>query len=351
MKRLIVMKISKNPYVQADIEIMADNFDAHFLYGKSVLITGANGLIGSEIVFFLSYLNKKYDANIKIYALVRDISKAKEKYDCILEGLNFVVQDINKPIQTNDKINFIIHTAANTDSKKMLINPDETYQTIFNGMKNVLDFAKNNKVNSLIFLSSLEVYGNIFSDKKIEEDFISEINKNNPRNSYPLGKKDAENLCIEFVEKYDLDIKIARLSQTFGAGVNLCDNRVFAQFAKSIIEKKDIILHTAGNTTRNYCYLTDAVSAIFTILNFGQRGQIYNVANKNTVISIKEMATFLANKYGLKVVYQIDNVERGYNPEIKVVLNTNKLEAIGWSAKVGIEEMFERLIEGMKFEY
>ena len=124
------------------------------------------------------------------------------------------------------------------------------------------------------------------------------------------------------------------------------DNRVFAQFAKSVINKENIILHTKGETKRNYCYTTDAITGILTILDKGENCDAYNVANKDTYVSILDMAKMLENT-NTKVIIEIDSINRGYNPTLKVCLNTSKLEALGWSAKVQLKKMYERLIESL----
>ena len=168
-----------------------------------------------------------------------------------------------------------------------------------------------------------------------------------PRGSYPEGKRIAENLCISYGSEYEVPVKIARLTQTFGAGVTKNDNRVFAQFAKSVIEKRDIVLHTEGKTKRCYCYTTDAVTGIYTILTKGERNNAYNIANSNTYISICEMAKSLENE-NTKVVFDIDDKNYGYNPEMQIFLNSEKLEKLGWKAKTPLKEMFKRLISSME---
>ena len=218
--------------------------------------------------------------------------------------------------------------------------------TSLNGTKNILEFAKNKNCLGFVYLSSLEVYG-ITDKEEISENDYGYINFLEPRASYSEGKRLCENLCISYGSEYAIPVKIARLTQTFGAGVTKEDNRVFAQFAKSVIEKRNIILHTKGNTKRSYCYTTDAVCAIFTILTKGENNNAYNVANKNTYISIYDMAKSLENE-NTKVIFEIDNKNRGYNPEIKINLNTKKLETLGWSAKTPLNEMFKKLICSME---
>ena len=308
---------------------------------KTVFVTGATGLIGKLCT--MSLLNSGY--NTQVIALVRDENKAKKIFNNN-KRLTYIVQDINSRIQTERKIDYIIHCANTTSSKDFVEKPVETVYTTINGTRNVLELAKNKKVEGMVFLSSLEVYG-ITQNENVKESDLGFIDILSPRSSYSEGKRMAETLCISYGQEYGVNVKIARLAQTFGAGVSQSDNRVFAQFAKSVINKENIVLFTKGETKRNYCYTTDAVRGIFTILTKGEKNNAYNVANKNTYISIADMAKSLENET-TKVEFRIDNIERGFNPTIKINLNTEKLEVLGWSAKIDLAQMFKRTIEALK---
>ena len=141
----------------------------------------------------------------------------------------------------------------------------------------------------------------------------------------------------QLVCRCSIPVKIARLSQTIGAGIDYNDNRVFAQFAKNIIDEQDIILHTKGETIRSYCYITDCISAIFKMLEMGKNGEAYNIANPNTTCSIKDIAVMLCSKYD-KSKLKIELQDKIYPDTTKYYLDTN------WKANISLEEMFERLI-------
>lgn len=326
---------------EEDIKNIINDFDMSVFDGKTVLVTGATGLLGKLCV--KSLLTSGF--NTQVIALVRNEQKAKNIFE-FSKRLSFLVQDINNNIQTERKIDYIIHTASTTSSKDFVEKPVETIYTAINGTRNVLELAKNKHITGMIYLSSLEVYG-VNEKENIKEDSYGYIDILNPRSSYSESKKMVENLCISYGAEYNVPVKIARLAQTFGAGVSKEDNRVFAQFAKSVINKENIILHTKGETKRNYCYTTDAVRAIYTILTQGENNKAYNVANKDTYCSISEMAHLLENE-DTKVIYEIDNINRGYNPTVKICLDTKKLESLGWQPKVNLKEMFERTIVDLK---
>lgn len=326
-----------NSIFEEDIKNIINDFDMSVFDGKTILVTGATGLIGKLCV--KSLLNSGY--NTQVIALVRDEEKAKNIFG-ESKRLTYLVQDINQRINTTRRVDYIIHAASTTSSKDFVEKPVETIYTAINGSRNVLEFAKNKRLEGMVYLSSLEIYG-VNEKENIKERDYGYIDILNPRSSYSESKKMVETMCISYGTEYGVPVKIARLAQTFGAGVSISDNRVFAQFAKAIINKENIILHTKGETKRNYCYTTDAVRGIFTILTKGENNNAYNVANENSYCSISEMAHLLENEY-TKVEYKIDEVNRGYNPTVKIALNTEKLNALGWEAKVNLKEMFDRLI-------
>lgn len=326
-----------NSIFEEDIKNIINDFDMSVFDGKTILVTGATGLIGKLCV--KSLLNSGY--NTQVIALVRDEEKAKNIFG-ESKRLTYLVQDINQRINTTRRVDYIIHAASTTSSKDFVEKPVETIYTAINGSRNVLEFAKNKRLEGMVYLSSLEIYG-VNEKENIKEEDYGYIDILNPRSSYSESKKMVETMCISYGTEYGVPVKIARLAQTFGAGVSISDNRVFAQFAKAIINKENIVLHTKGETKRNYCYTTDAVRGIFTILTKGENNNAYNVANENSYCSISEMAHLLENEY-TKVEYKIDEINRGYNPTVKIALNTQKLNALGWEAKVNLKEMFERLI-------
>ena len=326
-----------NSIFEEDIKNIINYFDMSVFDGKTILVTGATGLIGKLCV--KSLLNSGY--NTQVIALVRDEEKAKNIFG-ESKRLTYLVQDINQRINTTRRVDYIIHAASTTSSKDFVEKPVETIYTAINGSRNILEFAKNKRLEGMVYLSSLEIYG-VNEKENIKERDYGYIDILNPRSSYSESKKMVETMCISYGTEYGVPVKIARLAQTFGAGVSISDNRVFAQFAKAIINKENIILHTKGETKRNYCYTTDAVRGIFTILTKGENNNAYNVANENSYCSISEMAHLLENE-NTKVEYKIDEVNRGYNPTVKIALNTEKLNALGWEAKVNLKEMFDRLI-------
>lgn len=342
--------------MQEDIEYIAqsDMIDWDMLKGKSVLVTGATGLIGSQIVLTLDRYNQLHEGRIKIYALARNEEKAARVLAGCSEYVRIILGDIKMPIDITEEIDYIIHGASMTSSKEFVDYPVETILTGMEGTDNVLRFADSKKVKGMVYLSSLEVYGVTDPEKKsIKENEYGYIEQMVPRSSYSEGKRMAECLCISYGHEYGVPVKIVRLSQTFGPGVLYSDNRVFAQFARCAIENQDIVLKTKGETYRNYCYIRDAVTGILCVLLKGNSNEAYNIANKDTGISICDMAHMIADDIAdkkINVVFDIadDIAKLGYGPTIKISLDTDKIEQLGWKAEVGLKDAFERMIQSMR---
>lgn len=247
-------------------------------------------------------------------------------------------------------IDFIIHCAAPTASKYFIEHPVETFDVIYSGTKVLLNYARKRQIKGFVYLSSLEVYGEIYDDSKpVCEDSQGYLDIMAVRSSYPMAKRAAENLCCLYAAEYGVPVMVARLTQTTGAGIALDDNRVIAQFARLATYGNDIVLHTTGESARPYCYTTDAVSAILYILFKGQKGNVYNVANENTYISARDMAEFVRVNFNpsIKVRVELKN-DMGYAPVTKLNLSTEKLKGLGWLPRYGLYEIFDRLIKSLR---
>lgn len=313
--------------------------------GKTFLITGVTGLIGSTITRCLLALN----ANIKIVAIARNKEKADKMYGDA--PISWIYQDMCDELNIgNYQIDYIIHCANSTSSKFYVEHPVENINTAFQGTNSLLSYCSNHRdVKGMVYLSSLETYGSNYDDCPITEEKSGYINPLDVRSSYSLGKRMVECLCHSYAKEYGVPVKIARLTQTFGAGVSLEDTRVFAQFAKSVIKGDDIVLHTKGESAKPYCYTIDAVIAIFYLLLKGENGDAYNIANSNTYISIHDMAQFLAKEFkpACKVIVELHD-DMGYAPVTKLNLNTDKLQSLGWEPHYNLRDMFSQLIEYYK---
>lgn len=320
--------------------------------GRTFLITGVTGLIGSLCTRLLLERNRTANAGISILALVRNEEKARSMLGEYGEddGLRYIVQDVCD-FSISEPCDYIIHTACPTASSFFAAHPVETADAIVLGTRRILEYATSVKSSSVVYVSSMEVYGNGNSepglDHLLTEADTGYVNPCSIRSCYPEGKRMAENYCASFASEYGTPVKVARLAQTFGPGIPKNDTRLFAQVARCAMNDTDLVLKTTGASTRMYSYTTDAVAGIMTALLCGENGVSYNVANPSTYSSVREMAERVITRFsegGAKLVIDVDP-NAPYPPEHHLPLDVSKLQALGWSPTVGLEEMYRNLID------
>jgi len=343
---------TETPVFREDLErLAACNFVPwEELNGKRILITGATGLIGYTLASGLLYYGKAHDAGIQVIALVRDLERAKEKFSGQLAdgcSLSFVQGSVEKLPEIEGAVDYIVHGASPTASAYFVEKPVETILTTVLGTHNVLELARKKQVTGLVYLSSMEVYGQVTSRLKLKETDLGYIDLFSSRSSYPEGKRMAENLCCAYASQYGVPATIARLSQTFGPGVDREDKRLFAYLARCALNEENICLNTSGAKENMYVYTMDAVSAILLLLVKGAAGTAYNVGNPKTYCSVKEMAHLVALKLGKGKSLVSTNKDESkstlYPPESYLNLDTAKINAAGWTAEIDLMEMFRRM--------
>lgn len=321
---------------------------------KTVLITGATGYIGSMLTKYLCENKMLFEKQPEIIALVRNRTKAKEM---LPEQVKIIETDIlDKDALLNlklERLDYLVHCASPTQSSYMVSNPVETSAVIVDGTRNILELAVRHKIESAVFLSSMEVYGKIDcpEDKTVSENEWGLLETMNARNSYSMGKRMAENLCYSYFLEYGVPIKVARLAQTFGRGVTKDDKRIYAQFAHSVKEGRDIVLHTDGESMGNYCDIQDVIEAVVLLLLQGNNGEAYNVVNEENTMTIKQMAGLVAKEVAcgrISVVYDIpkENVY-GYAQNTGLRLSADKLRKLGWKPKKKLAEMYNDMLKEM----
>ncbi len=259
------------------------------LYGKTVLITGANGLIGTYLIYMLHLTNIMEGAGIKIVGVSKN-APCQALKDIFANNYRFISEDLTK-MDYKDlqiKTDYIIHGATYAQPGKFLRNYLDTIHLNTSATEKLLQKAKEDGAK-LLFLSSSEIYGE--PDKKniptLEEypGFCSSVNI---RAIYSESKRMGETLCFAYKNFEDVDVKIARISMTYGPGVKLDDERVMANFIKQALEKKKIVMLDDGSKVRTFCYIADGVLMLLNILIYGN-DFVYNVGGKDS-ISIRKLA-------------------------------------------------------------
>ena len=343
--------MTKFEILEEDFLSIKESFDFSLLKNSSVFVTGATGLLGSQILLFLDFLNRTENYSMKLFGLIRNIDKAKKVFGNSFGNITFITGDVLQLPEIPQQIDYIIHGASITSSLDFVSKPVETIDTAINGTMNILRFAQSKAVKSMVYLSSMEVFGITDGKGKVSESDYGYIDILSARSSYSESKRLCECLCHSFAKEFSLPVKIARLTQTLGAGIDYNDTRVAAQFARAVIERHDIVLKTTGATKRPVIYTSDAVSAVLIVLLKGSDGQAYTAANEGTFYTIRETAEMIVSEianHKINLVFDIQGVPQEYAPNLNLNLNTTLLRSLGWYPKVGLEEAYRRMINGMK---
>ena len=338
--------------MQEDMEYISRRADSTRIAGSTVLISGATGLIGKYLVRFLA----RY-CGCRVLAVVRDKKKACRIWKDLGGRVEYICSDITELGEediADVKIDYMIHAASNTSSRDFSAHPARVIHTSTEGTRRMLEIARKHPVKGFVYLSTMEVYGAPETDEKIGELHGTDLNTMSVRSSYPESKRLCESMCTAYFSEFQMPVRVLRLTQTFGPGVEYADSRVFAEFARCVIEGKDIVLHTTGETKRNYLYLADACTAILAVLTEGMDGEAYNAANESTYCSIRDMAELVAAGCAEgKICVHVEpdqerQKEQGYAPVLKMNLDTSKLRRLGWKPETDLLTMYQRMITSMK---
>ena len=323
------------------------------LDNKTIMITGATGLVGRYLTEVLLKRNEIKGIHTKIIAVGRN----KEKYEKTLSGLRgaedveFLQHDVSQPCQYSGHIDYIIHMASNTHPRLYATDPIGTELTNILGTHYLLELAAKNPGCRFVFTSSGDIYG----DNRSNKEFLSEkdcgyIDCNTLRAGYIEGKRASEALCNAYHESKGVDFVIARLCRIYGATMNMEDSKAISQFIHNAIYNDDIVLKSEGKQTFSYLYVYDVVSALLTIMASGICGAAYNVADNAQVLSLRELAEILAEIGGRKVIFDLpDEVEKkGASSFQNVKLDGSKLKLLGWESRVDLKSGLAHTVQQLK---
>lgn len=343
-----------NRVLEDDLKtIIAENLSWEKLKNKTVMITGASGMVGSYMLYVLLMLNDEKHYGIKVDAVMRNVNKLPEEIRN-REDVNVVVADVTKDIPDVGDIDYIIHAASPASPLIMQNQPVETIAANTIGTFKTLELAKEKNAEGYLFISSREIYGQPDEGQEFfYENTYGFVDQLNPRSCYSEGKKAAETMCVCFHEEYGLNTKIARLAHTYGPGMSIYDGRVQADFLKNVYHNEDIVLKSEGTAVRTYTYIADAIAGMYRIL-LDSEDIVYNIGNEAGKVSIRDLAEILVSIYperGLKLVFDIpEGGTKGTAPYTLGILSSEKLRKLGWNPKYSVKDGFKRTLEYLELE-
>ncbi|MDG3142204.1 NAD-dependent epimerase/dehydratase family protein [Streptococcus suis] len=345
-----------NQIVQDDLQaiVSATYLDWQQLQGKTVLITGANGMLATYMVYVLAYLNEHHQADICILATARNLEKAKKRFLGLddVAGFQLLQHDVNVDLVYEGDVDYIIHAASNASPRFILSDPVGIIKANTLGTMNLLEFAKEKSLSNFLFLSTREIYGKAIKDD-IDEEAYGAFDILESRACYPESKRMAETMLQAYYDQYRIPFTIARLAHSYGPGMELAnDGRIMSDLLHNVVSKEDIVLKSDGSAERAFCYLSDAVTGLFTILLKGEIGQAYNVANEDEPIKIRDLAQLLIETFPERQLNLIFNIPKemgkGYSKMGRTQLDTRKLEQLGWTKKMSLQEGVQKTVESFE---
>lgn len=311
------------------------------LRGSSVLVTGSTGLIGSFLVDVMLALGAR------VVAACRSQERGRLRFDaCPFGAPELCCYDASMPNPNFPTVDYVIHAASNAHPASMMADPVRTVVDNVAGVASLLNWCESAGVSRMLYVSSGEVYGQAESGvAAFSEEYQGYVDPMVPRSCYPVAKRAAENVCASWLG--DVECVVARLCHTFGPTATAADSRAASEFARKAAASEKIVLRSRGGQFRSWLHVRDAASGILTVLFAGKRGTAYNVASPTACASVAELADLFASAAGIGISYELES-QTCQSTIVRQVLDSSRLEGLGWRAELGIEEAAARTVRVLK---
>ncbi len=320
---------------------------------KVVVVTGGAGFLGRHVCKRL--LNQ---GRIFVICLDNLITGKLTNIEEFIHNpiyssyFHFVQHDITVPIKLERILPGLFHHVDEIYHLACIASPDkykeyaiETLMTSFQGTKNVLDLAKQFTTSEhqckVLFTSTSEVYGDPLVHPQ-PETYYGNVNTVGERSCYDEGKRVAETLIYEYRRKYNMDIKIVRLFNTYGPYMDIDDGRVITNFIKQIMTNKPVQIYGDGTQTRSFCYVDDLIYGLFSMMASSECGPI-NLGNPYCEFTLNELVhvfeKVICQRINVQYLPGTENDPKQRKPDI-----TKAYETLGFSPMIDLEDGLNRLV-------
>jgi UDP-glucuronate decarboxylase len=341
--------------IRDDCEDIANRLgrDAARFAGKTVLITGAAGMLPAYLVDVLVHLNdtRRLERPVEVLAVMRspDSNENRLKHLRGRQDVQFILADASRPFEVEEKVHFYVHAASPASPAAYRADPVGTLDVNSAGTKHVLDLATRDRAESVLFFSTSEVYGS--PDAKhipTPETYVGATQWLGGRACYVEGKRFGEALCAAAWEQHETPVKIVRPFHVQGPGLRLSDGRIVAELIRMGIEGEPFALKSDGTATRTYGYVSDAAFAFLKVLLSAENGQAFNVGADTPETSMLQLATIVSQIFGRTETVRVNTDARAAQlagaPD-RVRPDLGKLrERLGVVPTVALETGLERTI-------
>lgn len=321
------------------------------LNGKTVLVTGATGMLASYVTWLLLYLHEEAGIDVSVVALCRNPKKAEQYYGSYVGKPFFCMlnQDVCEQIAYEGAVDYVFHLAGNASPHFINTDPVGIMKCNLLGTMNVLELARSKQSTKVIFASTREVYGKNDAADRLDEKAFGTLDPLDDRSCYPESKRAAETLFKSYFLQFGVPYNTVRIAHAYGPTMRLeNDGRVMADLMGDVVAGRDIVLKSDGEALRAFLYITDAVIGVFYVLFLGESGSAYNLANETEPVSIKDLAQMLAScrrDKRVRVIHRLpEDGQRGYCAYRRTALDTTFIERLGWKPQVSLAEGIKRIL-------
>lgn len=345
--------VAMDPHLLRDAgEVLANLGDqAGRFSGKTVLLTGGAGFLGAHFVHFFAALNGSGRLSSPCRLLLWDhFGRGRPDWLAAVAGEPWLDIEARDIVQRHPlpPLDFIIHAASIASPIYYRLHPIETMDANVTGLRNLLDHAAEHPVESFLYFSTSEIYGDPAPDQiPTPETYRGNVSCTGPRACYDESKRYGETLCVNFWRSRGVPVKIVRPFNNYGPGLKITDRRVLPDFFRDVLAGRDIVLLSDGRATRTFCYISDAVTGYLLALLSGENGEAFNIGTESPEISMAGLAREVIDVCGRPLSVRFErSSDADYltdNPNRRCPRIDKARERLGYAPRVPLAEGLRRM--------
>lgn len=344
-----------------DFNKITSQINIEKLRNKSIFITGASGLIGKYLTWYLIHINEAYNLGLNIYLSYRDWNKENKRTDLLDERyIKYIKFD---GIEFNDfnllpkKIDFLINLASNSSPDLYITDLDNTVKTNINSIYQIIDLALKKNAEKVFFASTVEIYNPFIlrDNSQNRESYETDLDLNDiklKRFSYSMSKFLSELIIANKNTQDSIVIPntkfyVGRLDRIYGPTVKSTDKKLTTQIIQSIINNTPLELLSLGTAKVSYTYVGDSISAILHMITNNVNPGAYNITSGNCIMNVSDLLEKLKLSRGLNYIHSNSKLNY-YSSYLNQTMSLDKLKSTGWRPLFDFDDSFVKTLEFIK---